>query len=219
MDFRYPVAMTDVEDGIYYGAIVKILLETGWVYHHPDLSASFGLKLFDFPHFDALHLLVMKLIGYIVCDWAIVLNIYYLLTYLLSSITAVLFFRSMRYPSSSIYYLSIVIHLPALPLLAWSTPYYACRLLSVTTANAGNDLAPISSRIARWRKCISVKVMEVPCSLPNIFCSCICRTLLHSFCAYRVHGRCYIQQPTATNLDMLVRGGNLMCCGWSGLYA
>ncbi|NBO91755.1 MAG: hypothetical protein EBV06_05515 [Planctomycetia bacterium] len=103
MDFRYPIAMTDVEDGIYYGAIVKILLETGWVYHHPDLSAPFGLELYDFVHFDALHLLIMKLIAHIVDDWAIVLNIYYLLTYFFTTITAVFFFRSMRiHPVASI---------------------------------------------------------------------------------------------------------------------
>lgn len=97
VDFRYPMALFAQGDGVYYAAQVKILLETGWVYHHPDLGAPFGLYLYDFAHFDALHLLVMKLIGYAVADWAVVLNVYYLLTFLLSTTTALALFRHLSF--------------------------------------------------------------------------------------------------------------------------
>src|SRR5262245_19807549 len=63
-DLRYPLAISTTSDGVYYAAQVKTLLETGWVYHHPGLGAPNGLDLYDFPHFDAMHLLLMKLIGY-----------------------------------------------------------------------------------------------------------------------------------------------------------
>ncbi len=97
VDFRYPMALFAWGDGVFYAAQVKILLETGWVYHHPDLGAPFGLYLYDFPHFDALHLLFMKLIGYAVADWAVVLNVYYLLTFLLSTTTALALFRHLGF--------------------------------------------------------------------------------------------------------------------------
>ncbi|MGL4553914.1 MAG: hypothetical protein ACRC33_22370, partial [Gemmataceae bacterium] len=63
---------------------------------HPDLGAPFGLYLYDFAHFDALHLLIMKLIGYAAPDWAAVLNSYYLLGYALTTVTSLLFFRHLR---------------------------------------------------------------------------------------------------------------------------
>lgn len=96
-DLRYPIAMNyKGGDGTYYAAQVKILLETGWVYHHPDLGAPFGLDLYDFAHFDALHLLIMKLLGYAFHNWAVVLNVYFLLGYGLTTVTALLLFRHLR---------------------------------------------------------------------------------------------------------------------------
>ncbi|MGL4553912.1 MAG: hypothetical protein ACRC33_22360, partial [Gemmataceae bacterium] len=59
VNYRDPLALYIGGDGVYYAAQVKVMLETGWVFHHPDLGAPFGLYLYDFAHFDALHLLIM----------------------------------------------------------------------------------------------------------------------------------------------------------------
>jgi phosphoglycerol transferase len=80
-------------DGAYYGAQVKTLLEKGWVHENADLGYPFGLELYDFPHFDNLFLLLMKGIGLFSSDWAVVLNLYYILTFPLIALTALLLLR------------------------------------------------------------------------------------------------------------------------------
>lgn len=96
-DPKVPIALDSWGDGVYYGAQVKIMLETGWVYHHPDLGAPFGLYLYDFAHFDALHLFIMKLIGYAWPHWAVILNVFFLLTFGLSASTSLALLRHLRF--------------------------------------------------------------------------------------------------------------------------
>ncbi len=97
VDWRYPIAMSADADGVYYAFQAKVLLETGWVYGHPGLGAPFGMTLYDFPHFDAMHLLVMKVIGWLVADWAVVLNVYFLLTFPLACSSALALFRHLGF--------------------------------------------------------------------------------------------------------------------------
>jgi phosphoglycerol transferase len=80
-------------DGIYYGLQVKTLIETGWVHENPSLSAPYQLELYDFAHFDNLHLAIMKAIALVTSRWAVVLNVYFLLTFPLTTITALLLMR------------------------------------------------------------------------------------------------------------------------------
>jgi phosphoglycerol transferase len=80
-------------DGIYYGLQIKTLIETGWVHENPSLSAPDELELYDFAHFDNLHLAIMKVIALVTSRWAVVLNVYYLLTFPLTTITALLLMR------------------------------------------------------------------------------------------------------------------------------
>jgi phosphoglycerol transferase len=80
-------------DAVYYALQIKTLIETGWVYHNPALSAPFELDLYDFAHFDTLHLAVMKLFTAFTSDWAVILNLYYFLTYPLTALTTLLLLR------------------------------------------------------------------------------------------------------------------------------
>ncbi len=93
-DWRVPFHLPG--DGVYYALLSKTLLETGWVHQNPSLSAPFELSLFDFAHFDNLHLLLMKIIGFFRADWGVVLNVYYLLTFPLTAITSLVLFRWLK---------------------------------------------------------------------------------------------------------------------------
>jgi phosphoglycerol transferase len=84
-------------DGVYYGLQLKTLLETGWVHRNPNLGAPFGLELYDFAHFDNLQLFIMKLIGLCVSNhWGVVLNVYFVLTFPLTTLTSMVLFRWLR---------------------------------------------------------------------------------------------------------------------------
>ena len=107
-DWNYPVAMWAAGDGPYYCAQTKILLETGWVFRHPDLAAPEGLDLHDFPQFEGLHLLIMKLIGLVVPRWVAVLNIFYVLTFVFATTTALAVFRHLKIPAVAALALAIV---------------------------------------------------------------------------------------------------------------
>ena len=97
MDWNYPIALHEAGDGTYYAMLIKILVETGWVYHHPDLGAPFGLDLYDFAHFDSLHLLIMKGLTLFSSNWVTILNLYFLLGFPLTTVTSFIFFRSLRW--------------------------------------------------------------------------------------------------------------------------
>jgi hypothetical protein len=93
-DLRVPFNLPG--DGVYYAMLVQTMLETGWVHVNPRLSAPFGLELYDFAHFDSLHLAVMKVIGWFRPNWAVILNVYYLLTFPLTAVTALVLLRALR---------------------------------------------------------------------------------------------------------------------------
>ncbi len=98
-DWRYPAALWAAGDGPYYCAMTKVMLETGWVTRHPGLGAPEGIDFHDLPHFESLQWLIMKLIGYAVPHWAGVLNVYYVLTYVLATATALAVFRHLKIPA------------------------------------------------------------------------------------------------------------------------
>jgi phosphoglycerol transferase len=90
-DLRVPINLPG--DGVYYALLVKTLMETGWVHHNPSLSAPFELDFYDFPHFDSLHLGIMKVLGLFTRRWAVVLNLYYLLSFPLTTVTCLVLLR------------------------------------------------------------------------------------------------------------------------------
>jgi len=97
MDWNYPIALHAAGDGTYYAMLIKILIETGWVYHHPQLGAPFGLELYDFAHFDSLHLFIMKVLSLFSSNWVTILNLYFLIGFPLTTVTSLIFFRSFRW--------------------------------------------------------------------------------------------------------------------------
>jgi phosphoglycerol transferase len=105
-------------DGVYYALQIKTLIETGWVHHNPLLSAPFELDLYDFAHFDNLHLAIMKVFTLFTSNWAVVLNLYYLVTYPLTTVTALVLLRRLGLPA----WLSL-----ACSLLYAFTPYHLWR--------------------------------------------------------------------------------------------
>src|SRR4051794_10328794 len=67
--------------------IVKGVLDHGWYQHNPSLGFPFGQTLYDFPVVsgDNLQIVLMKVIGIFTSDSALVINLFFLLTFPLTA--------------------------------------------------------------------------------------------------------------------------------------
>ena len=90
-------------DAWLVGMMVKGMINNGWVFHSALLGTPFGLDMYDFPAVpESLHLLILKFISFFSSDWAVVVNLYFLLGFLLTTVSCLYVFRhfGLSYPAS-----------------------------------------------------------------------------------------------------------------------
>jgi phosphoglycerol transferase len=84
-----PLRYTQIDDTKFYFMLVKGILEHGWYLTNGDLGAPFGQQIYDFPQgADNLNFLVIKLLGLFSSNWALVTNLFFLLTFPLTGLAA-----------------------------------------------------------------------------------------------------------------------------------
>jgi phosphoglycerol transferase len=83
-------------DTKFYLLLIKGILDHGWFQSNPSLGAPFGLQLYDFPQgADNLNLLMVKTLGLLSSNPAWVLNVFFLLTFPLTAVSAYLVLRAL----------------------------------------------------------------------------------------------------------------------------
>jgi hypothetical protein len=83
-------------DAKFYLLLIKGILDHGWFQSNPSLGAPFGLRLYDFPQGgDNLNLLMVKALGLFSSNPAWVLNVFFLLTFPLTAVSAYLALRAL----------------------------------------------------------------------------------------------------------------------------
>jgi phosphoglycerol transferase len=93
-DFRIPFLYAG--DGMISALTIKGLIENGWVSYNSLLGAPFGSSLSDFPFSaDSLHLLIIRLIAIFTSNYALVMNSYYILTFVIIALVSVVVMRKM----------------------------------------------------------------------------------------------------------------------------
>jgi phosphoglycerol transferase len=95
------VPMTLGGDAAAMSALVKGLIDNGWYLQNRFLGVPTGLDFRDYPMAESLHFLLMKLISLWTFDYAMVLNLYYLLTFPLTVLTSMFVFRRFKISYSS----------------------------------------------------------------------------------------------------------------------
>lgn len=75
-------------DGLLANALIKGVLDNGWYLHNAYLGAPGALDLHDFPMAEGLHFAVIKLLGLVCPSHAAVFNLFFLLTFPLTTLTA-----------------------------------------------------------------------------------------------------------------------------------
>jgi len=90
-------------DALFYETIVKGTIENGWYLTNNSVGAPTGLRMHDFPIPDAFNFLLIKGLALIHADYAWVINVFFLLTFPLTTLSSMFAFRQFQLsPASSI---------------------------------------------------------------------------------------------------------------------
>jgi hypothetical protein len=92
---RLDVPFTYEEDGLEYNLLTKTMIETGWWLENPMVGAPGTLELYDYPIGSNLDFFLMKIISLISGNYAIVMNLYFILGFYLTSIACLYVFRKL----------------------------------------------------------------------------------------------------------------------------
>ena len=90
-DLRVP--FTYAGDAVVYSTFIKGIVDNGWYYHNLFVGLPSGLHMYDFPLPDTFHFLSLKLLSLFTSDHALILNLFFLLTFPLTALTSLYVFR------------------------------------------------------------------------------------------------------------------------------
>src|SRR5262245_34471051 len=107
-DLTIPFGYALEGDAFLYCLLTKGVLDNGWYLHNRFVGAPTGLDMYDFPFSDGLHFLLMKLLSLGNDNYAVVLNLYFLLTFPLTTLTSLLVFRQFHVSTSTALFGSIL---------------------------------------------------------------------------------------------------------------
>ncbi len=93
-DLRTPFVYHD--DALYYGLLVKTIVDQGGWLSNTHLGAPGILQLHDFPAADTLHLFTIKVMAWFTPNWAVLVNLYFIMGFPLIAVSALAVFRHFR---------------------------------------------------------------------------------------------------------------------------
>ncbi|RAV13791.1 hypothetical protein DQG23_32420 [Paenibacillus contaminans] len=86
-------------DGLSTGLVIKGMVDNGWINVNEYVGAPSRLEMYDYPlGGDNLHYLMMKFISLFSSDYAVVMNLYFLLTFPLVMISSMFVFKHFKIP-------------------------------------------------------------------------------------------------------------------------
>ncbi|HKS10254.1 MAG TPA: hypothetical protein VJS13_11950 [Pyrinomonadaceae bacterium] len=94
-DFKVPFQY--FVDSLFYSIATKGTIEHGWWLHNSSLGAPDGMRYEAYPAIENFHWVVVKLITLFSSNHALVLNLFFLLTFPLTAITSFYFLRSFKF--------------------------------------------------------------------------------------------------------------------------
>ena len=94
-DLRVPLFYSG--DTVFYTAVVKGMIDNGWYWQNHFVGAPGGLLMYDFPWIDTTVGVFLWLISRFTHNPALVLNLFYLLTYPLVAVASLYVFRHFKF--------------------------------------------------------------------------------------------------------------------------
>lgn len=80
-------------DAFLHGLLAKGVIDSGWFLENSWVGMPAGLQLYDYPRTEYLHLFLIKLFSLFSHHYAVILNLYYLLTYPLTTLVSLFVLR------------------------------------------------------------------------------------------------------------------------------
>jgi phosphoglycerol transferase len=94
-DWRVPFSYLG-GDAFLSSVFIKGIIDHGWYLNNPNLGAPYGLRFEDFPLADGLHLLIIKLITLVTSEFGLALNLFFVSTFVLTSLTSFFVLRHFK---------------------------------------------------------------------------------------------------------------------------
>jgi len=91
------IPFTYFGDAVWTSLAIKGSIDHGWWWFNPSLGAPAGLNFGAFPAMDNTQFLIIKAISLITGNYAVTLNLFYLLTFPLTTITSLYVFRKLNF--------------------------------------------------------------------------------------------------------------------------
>lgn len=157
--WRVPFGYDHHSDHLFYAMTVKTIAEDGDLWRTPALGAPFGLDLRGFPiGVDQLNYLIVRFLTAFSDDWALVMNVFFALTFPLVAAAAAVVLRSLRvsWPmtvTASLLFAFAPYHLLRAESHLYLSAYYAVPLgcwlaLEVLQAKSHSSRARLAARAA-----------------------------------------------------------------------
>lgn len=141
-DIRMP--LNYVRDSVPMLALVKGIVDNGWIFHNNYVGMPTGLHSFpfDYPQLlvNSLHLIIMKFLTFFSRDHCVIVNSYYFLTFPLVSCASLFVFRQI-----GLSYCTAI----AGALLYTFVPYHLTRS-TIHLFLSGYYVVPLSTMVALW---------------------------------------------------------------------
>ncbi|OPX65135.1 MULTISPECIES: hypothetical protein [unclassified Methanoregula] len=145
------------------GLWIKSVIDEGWYFHNSQVGMPFGLDMLDFPFNATFEFLIIKCVALFSSDYAVILNIVYLASFPLTTLTSVFVFRQLKISRTiavfgGLLYTFIPYHfLRGEDHFLFSQYYLLPLVILVTIWIAGNeDLLGKGRNMPNWKIIISV---------------------------------------------------------------
>ena len=93
---RISIPFFYTQDSIFSSTIIKSIMDTGWYTTNAYIGAPGGFILADFPMAENAHFIVIKLLSYFIHHYAVLFNVFYLLTFPTITLTALFVLKRMH---------------------------------------------------------------------------------------------------------------------------
>lgn len=94
-------------DAMFTSTAIKGIIENGWFLHNPSIGLPTGLFLNDYPNFDSIYWIIVKIMSLFTSNWALLFNLFILLGFPLTTVTSLYVLRRLKFSTPT----SIVVSL------------------------------------------------------------------------------------------------------------
>jgi hypothetical protein len=168
-DLRVPLHYFRRGDAMVTCEIVKNLVESGWYLNNDRVGYPEAAHFQDFPISETVHLLLMKLIALGTSDYALVLNLFFILTFPLTAVVCLFVLRklgvsSMSALAASLLYTFLPAHLMRGQVHLFFATYYFVPLLSLPAILIATEMELFAAGAWKIRRAEAVTAL-VACVL------------------------------------------------------